>query len=509
MLICLNDYQGGSLGLSFGIYKKQAVLFVGIIAIFLIGGYFISRQLSSASVQDVGQSTYSGVYNIDAQISANAQVEINGTKTGNLLHIANDYDEFRYMAADQEGLYINQMTINVHLPQPVSEGQAKQITYAVHGVDSYNMYQKDPQTLVYEGYGLAPAATFTVVAYLPKGMINFPWYSQIIYYLTNLNPYIWLIISIIFPLLALLVLFGLYLRQTSAWRLPKIKEMSDSLPSDLTPAETEVLIYGKVTSRSVAATLLDLAQRNYIYIVQKDGNFSFGKRKNMDLSQDVSGTNLRPYEKLLLAKIFTAESMKSQQEDILMRVGRHVFSKKVAQVYLDIYQSVAQKGYFLEDPVVYHKKFRNIGLWLFFIGIVGFVFGVIFSPEPKFLLAVWVMMMVIAFIIIKWSPQLPTRSAQGKGELIKWLKFRNFLTDPTELRTANSQEIFKKYLPYAISMGVEVEWAKRVVSQAFIAPEWFVCMEPIPALDDFINNLYPIIGFVSGTLSASKEPTVQ
>lgn len=498
------------MGLSFGIYKKQAVLFLGVIVLVVALGYFVTRQFSSASINDVSQKSTSGVYTMNVTIKENAQVTINGKEVPSLLHMGQDYDEFRYLAAEEEGIYINKLVINVILPKPTTANQTKQIVYAIHGVESANHYQLDPQTLVYEADGLSPAASFTVVAELPKGMINFPWLDRVYYNLSNLNPYIWLGVSATIPLISLLILLWLYAHQVSEWRFPKIKDQIDKPPSDLAPAEVEVLLRGRVSARSIAATLLNLAQRGYIYIINKNENFSFGKRKPLDLSNQNRDINLHDFEKTLLAKIFTEEKLASTKEDILMRIGRHIFSRKIAEVYVDVYQQISFRGYFVKNPSEVHKGYRLLGLILFFVSILGFVFGIWFAPEPKYILVFWFMMTVTSFIIIKLAPQLPSRTASGRQELVKWLRFKNFLTNKSQFEDqTTNQELFEKYLPYAISMGVEVEWSKRFISEPFRTPEWFVSQTSTALIEDFMEKLLPIVGFVSSSLASSKEPIVQ
>lgn len=498
------------MGLSFGIYKKQTLLFLGVIILVVGFGYFIPRQFSSASINDVSQESTSGVYTMNMEIKENAQITINGKEISNLLHMGQDFDEFRYLAAEEEGIYINKLIINVALPKPASASQLKQIVYAVHGVENTAYYQLDPQTLVYEADGLSPAASFTVVAELPKGMLNFPWWDKTYYKLANLNPYIWLGISATIPLISLLILLWLYAHQLSEWRLPKIKDRINQPPSNLAPAEVEVLLFGRVSARSIAATLLDLAQRGYIYIINKDENFSFGKRKPLDLSDRNQDVNLHTFERTLLAKVFTQEKLASTKEDILMRIGRHVFSRKIAEVYVDIYGQISSRGFFVKNPSEIHKGYRLLGLILFFVSILGFAFGIWFAPEPKYILVFWFMMTITSFIIIKLAPQLPSRTASGKQELIKWLKFKNFLTDKSQfVNHTTNQELFERYLPYAISMGVEVEWSKCFLDEPFKTPDWFVSRTSTSLIEDFVGKLLPIVGFVSSNLASSKEPIVQ
>lgn len=494
--------------LSFGVYKRKVVFF--LVLFLILGGifYFLSQQFSSASINDLAVSTYGGKYTIDINISADGQVSVDDKNYNRLLIPGQEYDEFRYLAAEREGVFIDQLDIYVHLPQAVGSEEIKQRAYAIHGVGSYDEYLKDSQTLVYSAFDLSPSASFTIVAELPKGMIDFPWWRQILIYFYNLPGWIWLIVSIILPSIALLVLLFMFRQSIADWRIKKPKEVLKAPPSNLSPAEVGVLVEGNVSARSIAAVLLDLARRNYLLVINKGKEFSFGKKKPVDLGSPQE-SRLRPFERTLLSKIFTEQGISSTTKDIQIRIGRHIFSRKVAEVYLDIYESVTNKGYFLENPSAMHSHYRLAGIILFFIALIGFIFGIFFAPDPKFYLLFWAGMIFTSFIIIRMSPRLPIRTIKGQKELYSWLKFKNFLTDSSPIGyIEGAQEIFEKYLPYAIALRCESEWTKRFIEHPFRQPDWYTSLKPVIILEDFVGDLFPVIGFIAEELAASREPIV-
>lgn len=496
------------MNLSFGIYKKQLVFFL---ALFIIIGaifYFLNRQLSSASVNDLAISNQSGIFNIDIYIDESGNVTINNQDFNRYLHIESNKDELRYIAADKQGVYLDELNIYVHLPKAVSIGEVTQQTIAVHGVGSYRSFLKDPQTLAYSASSLSPQSTLTIVAEFPKNMFNFPLGRKIVASVFNLSPFIWLIISIILPITTLIVLLFMFQQTIRDWQKRKPKEVLDKPPSDMKPSEVEVLVEGKVSARSIAATLLDLAERDIIRVVSHRDTFTFGKKKPLDINS-MSSDKLQRFEQIFLSKIFTKEELKSTIKDIQVRIGQHVFSRKIAEVYVEIYENISRRGYFVENPSVMHRHFRKIGFIFFFIGVIGFIFGIFFAPDPKFYLIFWAGMIFTSFIIIKMSPQLPIRTAKGQEEVYKWLEFKNFLSDPSPIGyIEGAQEIFEKYLSYAIVLRCESEWSKRFIEHPFRQPDWYFSDKPVIILEDFVNDIFPVIGFISKELSASKEPIV-
>ncbi len=495
--------------MSIGIYGKKFIFFLAVFIIFGLIIYFVSNQFSSASINEVSNPVGSNQYTINIDIKENSKVYIENQSYPGLMHIENEYDEFRYIAASKEGSYIDNLTIYVHLPKPVNENDIKQNVYAIRGIESYDYFIKDPQTLVYQAQSVSPFSTFTIVAQLPKGLIKFPIFQSLIHSLSNIPPLIWIIISLTLPLITLILLFWLFYQKIADWRTPKPKEELHTPPSNLSLGELEILMHGKISSRTIAATFLNLAQRNFIHIVQREDDFSFGKNRLYNPKTNTLTNELSKPEQYLVSKIFTKENLKSNKEDILMRIGSHIFSKKIANVYIAFYDQVAKRGYFIDNPKQFHRKYYLIGLGLFFLALIMFIFGIWVAPDPKFVLIFWFMMMVSSLLIVRMAPQLPLRTTLGRQEHLKWLQFKNFLTNPQQISYEEGlQDIFEKYLPYAIVMGCEVEWAKRFLDRPFKLPGWYTSEKPIFVLEDFMASLFPIIGFISRSLVASKEPIV-
>ncbi|MCL5407402.1 MAG: DUF2207 domain-containing protein, partial [Patescibacteria group bacterium] len=256
------------------------------------------------------------------------------------------------------------------------------------------------------------------------------------------------------------------------------------------------------------ATLVDLAIRGFILIINKgNGEFSFGKLRAKDIEKT---TGLEPFERDLLSKIFLTPAYKSTLGDVEMRIGRHIFSRKIAQFYLGVYNFATKKGYFVRNPAKVHLVYKYMGVALLFLSLVGFAIGAITGADPKFGLLFWVGGMIAAFFIIKLSPFMPARSDLGAAELKKWLAFRKYLSSRKSLQAKDVlQGKFEAYLPYAVVLGVEVDWAHKFLKEPFAAPSWYESGEKTVTLENFIGEFFPFIGYVAENLARSHEPTVE
>lgn len=485
-----------------GFYYKQFFFFVALIIICVVAYILVYRHVTSASLADEVNLDYSkGSYQLDLEILADGNVKVGDHVYKNIIVPLADYDQFKYIAFSEEGVYLTQLQIIIHLPQPIEESQFHPRTYAVHGVGSFTEELRDNQTVVFTADDLAPAATYTVELQLPKDIIHFLWYRQVVFGLSDLSFTFWILISLIPLAITLLIVFYIYHKTSISWTVKNIKETIDSPPENLSPAEASVLLDDKITPRAIAATFIDLAQKGKINIVDHKNYFTFSKAFGF-------GKGLKKFEAILLSKIFTPNQKIVYQEDIEFRIGHHIFSRKMAQIYLEIYNTLFNKNYFIKNPASWQGSFRRTGYLMFFVGLFGFILNIIFLSSIIYMLLIWFTVMVGAGFLIKISPQLPARTEEGIVQTRQWVKFKNFLAAPTAFGYFNeSQKIYEKYLAYAVAFGVESTWTHRFIDHPFQMPGWLISDRKTILLEDLINEVIPFINFVSSKLARAKEPS--
>lgn len=491
-------------------YPKKAIFFVVVFAvgILIFGGWKIfGHPMAAVEFSDVPTAPYVNHKVMNVEVAQNGTVTIDGKKKNQALRFYEKYDELRILVFDSTGEYISVFRGVVHLPSSVTSDEVRQIVYAVHGVGSTQLYMSDPQTLVYEATEISPSATLTIVADLPKGLVQPNFWQRLSFSVTNLPVKIWLYIAIVLPTAALGLMLFMIIKRRRSQMIP-IRGQLGGPPENVAPALPGVLIDGVVGAREIAATLIDLARRGFIYIINKgNGQFSFGIRRGGDFAK-IPG--LSDYERELLAKIFLPRQIKSSVADVEMRIGRHIFSRKIAKFYLDVYNDATKRGYFVQNPARVHLAWKYTGISLFFLSFVGFMLGAIFSADPKYGLFFWVGGMIAASVIIRLSPFMPARTARGNEELQEWLEFREYLTDKKPAHGVQAlQGKFEEYLPYSIVLGAEVDWAKRFGQERFQSPEWYTSREAVVTLDSFAKELFPLIGYVAENLARAHEPTVE
>ncbi|MDO8686876.1 MAG: DUF2207 domain-containing protein [Candidatus Berkelbacteria bacterium] len=490
-------------------YWKKFLVFLLLIFVVISGALIWKSQgESEAAIQfsQVPQYATESQRTVDITVTEKGKVIVDGKTDSKALRIQPGFYEVRLKILDNPGAYIGNATITMHLPGPVSKDDSEQLMYAVHGIGSFNYYMADPQTLVYTADNISSSSTLTVAAHLPKNILTPPLIKRIVFAVTNVPAKTYLGIAIVIPAITLLITLFMAVKRRKDQILSLNAKPIAEKPDEISPAVAGVLVDGQVGAREIAATLIDLANRGFIYITKNGKNFSFGIRKSLNLDD----LKIAPFERKLLSKMFENLNYRSTKDDVEMRVGRHIFSRKIADAYLEIYEEATEKGYFIKDPVMIQRRWKYTGIGLFILGILGYVYSVFFAPDPKFTLIFWAGEMAAAAVIVKLSGLMPVRSNFGSFALAKWMAFRNYLKHKKPVESGeNIKEKYINYLPYAIVFGVEVEWTKRFFDENFVKPDWYESGAPVSTLENFAGGLFPLISFVGSILDKSHEPTVE
>lgn len=496
---------------SAGIYKKPFFTFVGLFLVVCAfwGVKSYSYYLSADPLDSYAEDETAGNQTaMKLNVAEDGRIFKDGHVVGNA-ELGDKYDIIRYKVLDKPGVAIDRLLVNVNFEFSVDRPDVSFEVISAHTDNGFkNTTQAELATnhsIKYSGYYLGPDSTFTVFARFPKGMINPPWWRSSAFDLTSLSLGSWIAIGLGLPLLTLVFLLIMLGKR---WSYNKIEEktMLTEPPEHLPPAVIGVLMHGKIGAREIAATLVDLAQRGYIYIFQGHDDFNFGRGQSLESEKIYE---LNSYEKLLLAKIFDNKAATNNLKDINKSLGQSLFSQKMAQVFLEIYNQVADQEYFEQNPGLTHQKYKISGMVLFFASTFGFILNALFNKTFPFLIFFWVGMMISATLIIYFSPKMPALTVKGKAARQSWLSFRQYLM---QTKTINFQETnqspYTKYLPYAIALDCEVNWTQHFYDVPFSRPNWFDSDPGVATIEDFANTLFPIIAFTSNNLIVSRTPIV-
>jgi len=491
-------------GLSIGFYRKRltTALLVGVLAV--VAWVIASRSISADSVPF--DETIPGQARVLISVDERGGTTVNGAHTASIIQQRPTSQRLTYIATDAQGRFIDRLTVVISLPTPITADDIHLNSIGAYGIGESVATLETPTQLKFEVTDVSPQAIYTIEADLPPAYFALPKLQTVGPWLTALPFTLWMAIGLIFPLIALIVLAVLVRESTAEWRGGlTVLERRDTPPAELPPAFAGVIVLGKLTPRMLAATLLDLAEREFVVIGTHGDTFTFGKRRAIDGSGRIP-IKLASFEQILLDKLFLSTAVKSTQSDIDIRLGQRLFSRKIAEVYVEVYDQLTGLGYFRDNPNAVWQRYRTMGISLFFLALLGFTLTLLFMSGTKFPLVSWVGMMAASLLVMRGAPLLPRRTAQGIQALREWTAFRNWLSAPEAITTADAPERFRRYLPYAIALGVEVEWTRRFAGIVFQPPNWLVTPLNYLKIDDFAQQVFPIVGYVATQFAAVRDP---
>ncbi|GAB2613959.1 DUF2207 domain-containing protein [Pseudactinotalea suaedae] len=245
-------------------------------------------------------------------------------------------------------------------------------------------------------------------------------------------------------------------------------------PADVLPGELGTLTDERADRRDVTATIFDLAVRGFLRIEEIEGSKKPDWRliRNLDADWD----ELRPYERTLLRSIFSTSGEKKR----LSKLGER-FAEGVSDTQEQLYEEMVERGWFKHSPQTVRRSWAGMG----FLVLAG---GILATLLLSFLvgwglLGVPVILAGIAIMVA--APTAPARTADGSAVLAQALGFKLYIetAEARTLRFEAGEDIFSKYLPYAMTFGLEDRWVGIFAELAkqgadLPTPAWYVGHTP-------------------------------
>lgn len=491
--------------MGFGFYRKQMLLFAGIGLMFVGLGWLVSLQRSDAAGRPIALPEEGERLAINLELADHGLARVLGTTVTNTVSFERDYDEFRYLVLSDLDRPISGLSVTLSYPRPVEAAAALQNALIIYSPESqWQGMWLNQTSYQYSIHELAEGSSLTLVSRLPKGIILPSLIQRLVGRVLGWPHLVWLAISAVFPIGALLVYLIVVSRVHVVRRHPG-GERTTPPDARLSPAAVAGLIDGRISVRAIAATILDLARRDYLEIGHRHESYTFTKRKKAFDAREIQG--LARHEQILLDNLFPNGRAQTLASDVRIRIGEQLFSREVAEFYLVLYESLATAGFFRQSPALIQGSYRLTGLIIFFMSLFGFLVGAIFFAEALLPLLIWVGSLLVGLAIVSLAPRMSSYTSRGRRMHDQWLMFRRYLVSrrPIDWRTFN-QQVYVDYLPYAMALGVEEVWAQRFLGAPFQIPDWYQTEAAWGEVDGFVLDLLPMIGFLSREFAATKDP---
>jgi predicted membrane protein DUF2207 len=244
-------------------------------------------------------------------------------------------------------------------------------------------------------------------------------------------------------------------------------------PEGLTPAEAGTLTDESVDMRDITATLVDLAVRGFLTITEREDAKLLGLIKNREyVFQRVKPRSdwhhLRDHEERVLEGIFNGA------DNVELSELKNQFYKSLPGIRSGVMDRLVAQRLYVKRPDSVRNRWRAAALAL---GILTAFLGSAVSarlgmtPLPFFLAG-----FAIAVIVLVVGHQMPARTIAGARTLEGVLGFSEFLERVEKEhfeRVVKTPELFEKFLPYAMALGVESQWSRAFKDIMIAPPSWY------------------------------------
>ena len=275
-------------------------------------------------------------------------------------------------------------------------------------------------------------------------------------------------------------------------------------PEGLRPGQIGTLLDEQANVLDVTATIVDLAVRGFLRIEEQPRRHWFSSRDWVLVK--LAGTGeLLPYERLLYDSLFQDADAEGR---VRLSSLKKRFAARLAKVQTALYEDVTSAGWFRGRPDKVRGGWQAAGFVLTFGG------GWLTFGLSRFLhwAPVGIAVTLLGGVLFLLGRRMPARTARGSAVLAQARGFREYIrtAEAEQLRFEEGQDLFSRYLPYAVVFGQADRWVRvfgplaAASASGGLAPAWYAGPTGWDA-DSFSDSLDGFTSATAGTLASSAS----
>lgn len=336
-------------------------------------------------------------------------------------------------------------------------------------------------------FGIREGITASVI--FPKG-IFVPYHFS---FLELYGKFLWLLI----PIVVFSLCFRLWLTYGKDPRVDKAVIPEYEAPGDLSPIEMGMLMTnGTFKNSLITAEIVNLATKGFITIKEVDNKILF--------------VHLKDYE-LTLMNSYAESDLIQAQKDILAELFKKGDIVKLSSLKNSFYRGLPaikkSAVAFLKDKGLITAAGLQFAVGLSVFGVVLMICAFFAGSFSAYLA---VSLFVSGLVVFFFGIIMPKRTPQG-AELNWQIKgFKLFMETVDKDRAAfyEKENMFEKFLPYAIMFGMTKLWIKRMQEiygeelYSTHAPAWYVGSMGSFNADNFSSSLEGLSSAIAASTSS-------
>lgn len=468
-LVSITDFQGNS-------YKYQTIKNKGI----------ITWKIGDPNITVSGVNFYKIVYRVK-----------NAIRFGN-----GNFDELYWnILGTNWQLRIDKFSAKLRFPEGINKSNTESWYYSgIFGSTNKSVdigewkadgiLEVNPQNIFYPGEG------FTISVAFPKNIFT-PYVPS---FLEKYGEYFWYL-SLIIPLIIFRFAF---LKWRKYGKDPKMKTPIPpefGIPEKITPIQMGMILsHGRWKNNFITATIVDLAVRRFITIEQKEEKIIFFTSKEIIIKKNVENYNLKLVtlaEKKLLEKIFEGD-----KNSVKLSTLKNNFYKYISAIKKTADSEMVSNNWIDSWGNKYSAMFFVVGIILIWFSFWTVPFSFILFCSILF----------SGIILLFFGLVMPKRTQKGVDLLFKIKGFELYMKQAENYRQQfyEKENIFDKFLPYAMVFGIAKLWAKKMellYGEDYFKnyhPIWLVGYSSNFDLDSFNSQLNSISAGINNNMTGSS-----
>ena len=360
---------------------------------------------------------------------------------------------------------IKTLTVTIHMPKDfdysklgVSHGKYGTIDYS--GV---NQQRIDNDIILHYDETLGPYEAFTVRLELEEN------------YFTKKNNIVSILASIIAPLIAV---FAFLKHKANYDEFGKPDPVIDVVefypPGDLTPPRMIKVKNGRVSSPSVNALLITLANKGYLTINENNNDFT--------IYLNPIDNNVVGEERQYLQGLYKYATVINGRSAVKKEDLKYAFYKTIDEIKMSVSSLVGD--IYISDGYKYEGPSFATGILLIIVTFAILSIAKLNTISIRFLkYCAWYEYVAIGIVgitgllMIIYAMSYRKRTVENNLLLGRINGFKSFLEtaekDRLEMLVEENPSYFYDILPYAYALGVSDKWISRFEDMMVAPPEWY------------------------------------
>jgi len=270
-------------------------------------------------------------------------------------------------------------------------------------------------------------------------------------------------------------------------------------PEDLRPGQVGTLIDEEANTLDVTATIVDLAVRGYLVIEEISKVGWFGKPDWKLIRRPKETEGLLQYERTLLDGLF------EDGDEVLLSDLKKKFVARLQEVKDALYRDLVSRRWFVKRPDKVRAMWAGIGAALLLLGI-GATVALAYLTKLGLL---GLPLVAGGALLIIGAKRMPRRTGKGTAITRRVNGFRVVIEKVEQHMShwAEEENVFTRFLPYAVVFGVTEKWAKAFEALGQMPADdmgWYRSAYPLTYVA-FADSMDAFAVTTSGTIASTPS----